>query len=220
MAINKNNSFKKWSITIFSVLFVFFAIIFCCDYWVDNFSKTHIYNSVEKLPYNKVGLLLGTSKNATFGGKNNYFEYRINAAEQLFKASKIKYLIISGDNSTDNYNEPRDMKNELIKRGIKDSLIYLDYAGFRTFDSMVRCKEVFRQDSVTVISQAFQNERAIFIAHKNGLYAVGFNAKDVGKYGGIKTKIREIFARVKVVLDVYVLKEQPKFLGEKIKVGQ
>lgn len=211
--------FKKWGAIIFVVLFVFFATIFLCDYAVDKFAKQYVYSSVADLPYNKVGLLLGTSKNATFGGVNYYFEYRIEAAEQLFKTKKIQYLIISGDNSTDNYNEPRDMKIELVNRGIADSLIILDYAGFRTFDSMVRCKEVFGQDSVTVISQAFHNERAIFIAHKNGLYAVGYNAKDVGQYGGLKTKLREVFARVKVVLDVYVLNQKPKFLGSKIEVG-
>ncbi|MES2836052.1 MAG: ElyC/SanA/YdcF family protein [Bacteroidota bacterium] len=210
---------KKWAAIVFVVLFVFFATILLCDYAVDKFAKQYVYSSVADLPYNKVGLLLGTSKNATFGGVNYYFEYRIEAAEQLFKTKKIQYLIISGDNSTDNYNEPRDMKIELVNRGIADSLIILDYAGFRTFDSMVRCKEVFGQDSVTVISQAFHNERAVFIAHKNGLYAVGYNAKDVGQYGGLKTKLREVFARVKVVLDVYILNQKPKFLGSKVEVG-
>lgn len=212
--------FKKWSLLVFAVFTVFFTVLFLCDYFIDNFSKKYLYNSVTKIPKNKVGLLLGTSKNATFGGENYYFKYRIDAAEQLFKAQKIQYLIISGDNSTKNYNEPRDMKTELIKRGIKDSLIILDFAGFRTFDSMIRCKEVFGQDSITVISQMFQNERAVFIAHKNNLYAIAYNAKDVGQYSGLKTKLREIFARVKLMLDIYVIKQKPKFLGNKIIIGK
>ncbi|MGB0177627.1 MAG: SanA/YdcF family protein, partial [Owenweeksia sp.] len=94
--------------------------------------------------------------------------------------------------------------------------IVLDYAGFRTFDSMVRAREVFGQQAFTVISQPFHNERAIFIARKFGIEAYGYNAPDVIGAGGFRTKVREVGARVKMVLDIYVLNTQPKFLGEKI----
>ena len=107
------------------------------------------------------------------------------------------------------------MKKELISAGVPDSVIFLDYAGFRTFDSMIRAKEVFGQTKFIVVSQQFHNERAIFIARKYGIEAYGYNAEDVDAYSGIKTKIRELFARVKVFIDVYTNKH-PKFLGEKI----
>ena len=109
------------------------------------------------------------------------------------------------------------MKNELIKLGIPSDKIYLDYAGFRTYDSVIRLYKIFGQNSFTIISQEFQNRRAIFIAKWLDLSAVGYNADDVDIYNGFKTKLREIFSRVKVFFDLMINK-QPKFLGEKIEI--
>ena len=162
-------------------------------------------------------MLLGTSKTLPSGYKNYYFYYRIDAAEKLYKSGKIEYIIVSGDNSRKDYNEPEDMKNELINRGIPADKIYEDFAGFRTLDSVVRAKEIFGQNSYIIISQKFHNERAVYLAQKNGIEAFGFNAKDVNKYAGIKTKIREYLARTKVFVDFFIGKE-PKFGGEKIEI--
>lgn len=133
----------------------------------------------------------------------------------MVKAGKVKYIIASGDNSTRQYNEPQEMKEDLIKAGVHPSRIYLDYAGFRTFDSIVRLHEIFGQDSVTVISQQFHNERAIYLASHEGIYAVGFNARDVNREQGMRVQTREKLARVKVFVD-YLVGEEPKFLGEKV----
>jgi SanA protein len=107
------------------------------------------------------------------------------------------------------------LKKDLIKRGIPASKIFLDYAGFRTLDSVVRCREIFGQHAVTIISQPFHNERAVFIARNKGIKAIGFNARDVNKYYGFKTQAREKLARGKMVLDL-IFNKQPRFLGEKI----
>jgi SanA protein len=122
-------------------------------------------------------------------------------------------VIVSGDNSTQYYDEASAMKKALVENGVPDSVITLDYAGFRTLDSVVRCKWVFGQSDIILVSQEFQNERALFIAEHFGINAVGFNAQDVPEGYGLKTSIREYFARVKAVLDIYVLKTQPKFPG-------
>ncbi|MCF6365036.1 MAG: YdcF family protein [Bacteroidales bacterium] len=177
--------------------------------------KKLCYNDIDEIPKNKVGLLLGTSK---YIGKslNYYYKYRIDAAVELYKKGKIKYILVSGDNSAASYNEPQTFKDDLVKRGIPAKRIYLDYAGFRTFDSVIRSKEVFGQESITFISQQFHNERAIFIAKHNGINAVGYNAKDLHGRNGLKTRIRERFARIKAILDVFILCTKPKFLGEKI----
>lgn len=135
----------------------------------------------------------------------------------MLKANKIKYLIISGDNSTQDYNEPAMMRKDLMQAGIDSTIIYLDYAGFRTFDSMVRVKEIFGQTEVTIISQKFHNERAIFIAQKEQIEAIGFNAQDVPLHADLKVKTREKLARVKVFVD-YIFQTKPKFLGEKINI--
>lgn len=195
------------------------ALLTCwANYKINSFSEPYLYNSTDSLPSCKTAVLLGTSKFMRSGTKNFFFYNRIAAAEKLFKSGKIQFIIISGDNSLSYYNEPEDMKKELLKVGIPDSVIYLDYAGFRTFDSMIRAKEIFGQTKLIVVSQQFHNERAVFIARKYGIEAYGYNAEDVDAYNGFKTKVRELFARVKVFIDVYTNK-QPKFLGEKINVG-
>ena len=201
------------SITVFVVLIL--LTINYCDRQVEAASVKNIYSDLEKIPHNHVGLLLGTGKYLAGGYINPYYKYRIDAAAQLMGAGKITYLIISGDNGRKEYNEPEMMKRDLIAAGIDSSCIYLDYAGFRTFDSMIRLQKIFSQDSVTVISQEFHNQRAIFIAKSEGITAIGYNAKDVSNQNGLRTKVREKFARVKVFLD-YLFKNEPKFLGPKV----
>jgi SanA protein len=203
-------------ITALTILFVLSTFIISEN--IFKAQKKYCYDDINEIPENNVGLLLGTSK---YIGKtlNYYYKYRIDAAVELFKRKKIKYIIVSGDNRVKNYNEPKQLKDDLIKRGIPANRIYADYAGFRTFDSVIRAKEIFGQDNITVISQQFHNERAIFIAKHKGINAVGYNARDLnGKYG-LKTRIRERFARIKAVLDIFILRTKPKFLGEKITIG-
>ena len=182
---------------------------------VTNSTKSFITDDTVNVVYNQVGLLLGTSKNLKNGNKNDFFFNRIDATVQLFKSGKIKNIIISGDNSNTNYNEPLDLKVELVRNGIPDSVIYLDYAGFRTLDAVVRAKEIFGQSSYIVISQKFHNERAVYLARKYGINAYGYNAKEVTAYKGFKTKLRELFARDKMFLDL-MFRVKPKFLGERI----
>jgi vancomycin permeability regulator SanA len=178
-------------------------------------SKPYLYTSTKEIPHNKVGLLLGTSKYVKNNFINLYFQYRIDAAVSLFEAKKIDIILVSGDNGTIYYNEPREIKNELIKRGIPAHKIYLDYAGFRTLDSVVRAKEVFGQKRFTIISQEFHNQRAVFLASRFSIKAIGFNAQSVSNRYGWKTVLREYLAKTKVFIDL-ITKKKPKFLGEKI----
>ena len=194
---------------------VLMATIYWCNFKIESETEDYVTSNPEKLPSEKVGLVLGTSKTLRNGNKNPYFFYRIDAAEELYKAGKIKYIIVSGDNSSKNYNEPEDLQNELISRGIPKTNIFLDFAGLRTLDSVVRAKEIFGQSSYLIISQRFHNERAVFLAQKKGIKAYGFSAKDVNKKAGLKTNIREYFARVKVFYDL-LLGVEPKFGGAKV----
>lgn len=203
----------KWSILTGVVLV--FAVIVCANYAVRHTAKAFIYQNIDSIPQNKAGLLLGTSKLLRSGLPNQYFQNRIQATVDLYKAGKIEVVVISGDNSRKGYNEPEDMKSELMLRGIPEDKIYLDYAGFRTLDSIVRMEKIFGQKSFTIISQKFHNQRAIYIAYAKGLQAVGYNAEDVNAYSGFKTQLREKFARVKLFLDLWTGKN-PKFLGESV----
>ena len=208
-------TYKKILLLILAAVLICLGTIIICNNIIIKKSHPFIYNDLEKLPFNKTGLILGTSRNFKGGAPNLYFDNRIQTAVALFKAKKIKYIIVSGDNSKISYNEPIMMKKALVKLGVPDSCIFLDYAGFRTFDSVIRCREIFGQNSYTIISQRFHLERAIYISHKFGIGAIGFEAKDVGWSQGFKTKIREYLARVKVFWDIHT-GEKPKFLGKKI----
>ena len=203
--------FLFWALTLL-VLFVF-----AVDAYVSRSVKKQLHDQVATVGYNKVGLVLGTSKYVGTGRVNLYYKYRINAAVQLYKSRKIDYIIVSGDNRQTNYNEPKTMMQDLVDAGVPRERIFLDYAGFRTLDSVVRCKAIFKTTDVTIISQKFHNERAVFIANKKGLNASAFNAKDPPIEIGLKVLIREKLARVKMVLDLIVNK-QPKFYGPPVEI--
>lgn len=175
------------------------------------------FNQIKDIPKNKVGLVLGTASRLVEGGVNPYYAYRIEATIALFKAGKIDFVLVSGDNGSIYYNEPNTIKKDLIKGGIPEERIFLDYAGFRTLDSVVRAKEIFGLEEVTIISQEFHNERAIYLAGHKGLKAIGFNARDISGNEAIKVHMREYFARVKVFIDL-LLNTQPRFYGEKIEI--
>ncbi len=180
-------------------------------------SRGRLFSEVAAVPPTQVGLVFGTSDRVN-GRENLYFRYRIDAAVRLWKAGKLKTLIVSGDNRSRYYNEPEKMKQALSERGIPAERIVCDYAGLRTLDSVVRAKEVFGAVSILFISQRFQNERAIYLAKANGIKAYGFNAQDVATQAGLKTQIREVGARVKMWLDVNLLNTQPIYLGEPVKL--
>lgn len=192
-----------------------FIFIAWANYSIKKESDASVSYTIADVPETKTALLLGTSKNLNNGLPNAYFYNRIQAAIDLYKSEKIKYIIVSGDNSTKDYNEPEDMLLTLMKYGIPQDRIFLDHAGFRTLDSVVRAKEIFGQTKLVIISQKFHNERAVFLAKKNGIEAYGYNAKDVNKYAGFKTNMREYLAKAKAYWDL-IFGVEPKFGGEKI----
>lgn len=210
---------KRKSKFVFKVLFLGILLVFLANYVVKKKAEGKVFSSVHNIPKNKVGLVLGTIKYLSNGNINLYYTYRLSAAIKLYKKGKIEFIIVSGDNSTESYDEPTDFKNDLIKAGVPAAKIYLDYAGFRTLDSIVRAKEIFGQHSFTVISQQFHNERAIYLAEHFNIKAVAFNAKSVSRRYGLKVQLREYLARVKVFVDI-VFKVKPKFLGKKIKIAE
>ncbi|NNE94002.1 MAG: DUF218 domain-containing protein [Verrucomicrobiales bacterium] len=204
----------------FGILFGIPLLLFFSNLAVKSSSKEQVFASMADVPERKAAVVMGCAKTLASGRRNLYFIYRINAAVALFEAGKCEYLIVSGDNSTKNYDEPTDMRDALIERGIPEERVYRDYAGFRTLDSVVRAREIFGQEDFIVVSQGFHNERAVFIAKRHGLTdVVGFNAKRVSSAGGMRTRVRESFARVKTILDVTIFGTGPKFLGEKVALG-
>src|SRR5204862_2438607 len=147
----------------------------------------------------RVALVLGTSHRSVGGGPNPFFQHRIETAAELYQLGKIDHFILSGDNSTKFYNEPLEMRRALIKKGVPDSAITLDYAGLRTLDSVVRCKMIFGQHKITIITQLFHTYRALFISDYYGIDAVVLVADEPELERTFKVRIREYFARTKAV---------------------
>lgn len=208
---------KNWRRISLFFLLVTIVVFVWSNFWVNYESKDFVKANSDELPSCKVGLLLGTSKLLKNGNQNPFFTFRINAALNLFHSGKIKHVLISGDNSTKAYNEPEDMMNELIASGIPADKISLDYAGFDTYDSVLRANKIFGQYSFIVISQRFHAERAVYIARRYGFDVWGFAAKDVATTKSFLTHVREYFARVKAYFEVK-FGVDPYFLGESIEI--
>lgn len=185
---------------------------------VERMAHDRIYSDVSSIPHNKVALLLGTNPLNRLGKPNTYFTNRIKTAASLFHAGKIDYIIASGDNHVKEYDEPTAMRDSLMAQGVPEDRIILDFAGFRTLDSVVRAKEVFGCDSITIISQEDHNARALYLAESNGIEAVAMSAP---LHAGIRVRVRlalrELLARDKMMLDIWFGK-RPHFLGEKIEI--
>lgn len=194
-----------------------FVCVLAARHLVLSTSRDRVYTELTTgiRPAN-AALVLGCAKTPPDGRGNLYFKYRVAAAAELYHAGLVRHLIVSGDNSRKDYDEPTDMKNALVARGIPAERIHCDYAGFRTLDSVVRAREIFQQERIIVVSQEFHAQRAVYLARHHGIDAIGFAAQDVTSPAGLRTRLRENLARVKAVLDVHILRTSPKFLGAPI----
>lgn len=195
------------------------AVIWASDHWVKTVAAAYCHASTDQVTATPAALVLGCSP--MIGSmKNLFFEYRMDAAAQLYQSGKARALIVSGDNGTKEYDEPTAMKEALMKRGVPEQAIYCDYAGFRTLDSVVRAQSIFGQQRFIIVSQRFHNERAVFLARRHGLEAEALDARDLTRSSGWKTHLREYLARVQAVLDVTLLQTQPKFDGPPVVISQ
>jgi SanA protein len=195
------------------------AVLLTCEGWVRSVAAAECFEQVADVPRAPVALVLGCAETLPDGRNNLYFGRRMDAAAELFRSGTVERLIVSGDNSTVSYDEPTAMKAALVARGVPEERIHCDYAGFRTFDSVVRAELVFGQRSFVVVSQRFHAERAVFLARSRGLEAWGYCAEAVGGGAGLRIRARETVARTAAVLDAHVLGTQPKFLGEPVELG-
>lgn len=212
MKPSRRRALRRW-LPLAALGFVLFVTL--CNRWIINSTDAYLYSSWALMPENDVGIVLGTSAFAEDGSPSAFFQGRIRAAAELYKLGKVKVLIVSGANPDSTYNEPRKMLQALIKAGVPPSAIKMDFAGYRTLDSMMRAQIVWGLDRFTIITQRDHSYRALFLARKIGLHPVAF-AAPLGTSGeelGRRNPVREVFARTKAVLDLIVLNTQPRFLG-------
>ena len=197
-------------VILITVVFIVFA-----NYRIVKVSSKYCYELTQNVPKTRVAVVLGTSERLANGHLNLYFKYRVEAVLQLYNSGKISKVLVSGDNSRKEYNEPESFQKALIAGGIPSDKIVLDYAGFRTLDSMIRAQKVFGLNEFVVVSQRFHNQRAVYLARHYGIKAIAYNAQDVSVYYGFRTKLREGIARCKAMIDI-VIGVDPKYLGEKV----
>ena len=203
--------FAAVGLFVLGVLVSAFAMI-AADRRVESCAAGRVFTNVEDVPAREFGLLLGTARLVKGKYRNDYFYKRIRAAADLYRAGKIRRIIVSGDNSRTDYNETGDMKRELVAEGVAPEDVLMDYAGFRTLDSVVRARNLYSASEFTVISQEFHVERAVYLADRHGIDAIGFAAEDsVVKSARVRLAIRESLARVMAVLDEEILHRKPHF---------
>ena len=200
----KKRKYITWSIVIIAVII---ALIAMCDIFIARNALGKTYDDVDSIPHRKVGLILGTSPISTWSGRRNYyFDHRIKAGADLYKAGKVDWLVVSGGdyrNTENGYDEPVAMRDSLMKQGVDSTRIILDYDGTRTFNSIAKMRDVYCQDSILIISQKYHNERALYQAKHLGIDAIAFNAKTPGRCTSWwRNRGREVLARVKLFIDV------------------
>lgn len=205
----------KTMLIVLCVVITVMVGLLAANAWVVYSSRAYVFEDINALPTNKVGLLLGTSPYTRQGNRNLLFDHRIKAAAELYHAGKVKHLLLSGANPDETYNEPRKMYQALRKAGVPDAAMTMDFAGFRTLDSMVRAKKIFGLDRFTIISQRFHDYRAVFIARHEGLDAVAFNRPQEDASQNLRTEMREFAARAVAVADLFVIFTRPRHLGER-----
>ncbi len=201
---------RRW---LFGGAIAFILVVVLSNRWVINSTDAYVFKNWALLPFNDVGLVLGTSKYLENGKPSPEFRGRIVAAAELYRNGKITHLVASGANPDATYNEPRRMQEELVKLGVPEQAITLDFAGFRTLDSIVRAQAVFGLTRFTVITQRYHSYRAVFLGRKLGMNVVAYLAPATSDGGpGMRNPPREILARTKAVLDIFFLRTQPSVL--------
>src|SRR5680860_382713 len=177
-------------------------------------TKPYIYNDSTEASQAEVALIPGA---AIFpdGTLSSIFIDRVDMSIKLYEAKKVSKILVSGDNSTVSHNEVNPVRIYLLSKGILDQDIFLDHAGFDTYSTMYRARDIFGISSVLIVTQSFHLPRAVFIARRLGMKAYGVNA-DMGHIL-FRNYVREVLADEKVVLD-FLFNRQPKYFGEKIPI--
>lgn len=218
MSLIKNKTLKVTLIAI--VVLLVSALVFVCvsNIFVVKSAEDYVLSFDEACDIGEVDCIIILGAAVTESGvMSRVLEERVSMGAKLYNAGVSTRILASGDHSRENYNEVGAMKEHLINSGIDENVIFTDHAGFDTYDSMYRARDIFQAKKVIIVTQQFHISRAVFIARSLGLEAYGV-ASDVNyRYFRPKTELREIAARTKYVFDA-IFKPKPKYLGEAIPI--
>ncbi|WP_275554853.1 outer membrane permeability protein SanA [Mixta sp. Marseille-Q2659] len=202
---------KRMTYGLIIILLLMILTALGLDRWIAWKTAPWVYDDLTSLPHRQVGVVLGTAKYYRAGVPNQYYAYRIQGALNAYNSGKVNYLLLSGDNAQQSYNEPMTMRRDLIAAGVDPADIVLDYAGFRTLDSIVRTRKVFDTNDFIIITQRFHCERALFIALHMGIQAQCYAVPSPKNM--LTVRAREVAARLGALADLYIMKREPRFLG-------
>lgn len=191
---------KRVFIGLLFIILLMMATALGLDCWISWKTAPFIYENVASLPHRQVGVVLGTAKYYRTGVINQYYLYRMQGALNAYNSGKVNYLLLSGDNALQSYNEPMTMRRDLIKAGVDPADIVLDYAGFRTLDSIVRTRKVFDTNDFIIITQRFHCERALFIALQLGIQAQCYAVPSPKNM--LSVRFREVGARLGALVNI------------------
>ncbi len=191
------------------------AVFAICAYVAHTGEKYLV--TAEKAPAVDAILILG-ARVYTDGTPSPLLQDRLDYGYTLYAAGKADRIIVSGDHGRKEYDEVNAMKNYLLKKGVPQEHIFLDHAGFNTYDSLYRAKEIFQVNTLIVCTQEFHMPRALYIARQLGLEAYGYAAPDKAAYHMAYNNFREKLAQVKAFLETDVLHRKPKYLGNVIPI--
>ena len=194
---------RKLKNIIITLTLLLLSAILYTNIKISHTTKKHIYTDIASTPHYTYAMVFGTPNLSRSGGENHFFTYRMEAVMELYSAQKIDTLILSGDHQGEEYSEIREMKQYLVNKGIPESIIKTDPEGFDTYQSVKNVSEMAGGQPFLMISQKFQLRRALFIAQHHGIYSQGFATKNVTKYFGFLTSVREHFARLTMWKDLY-----------------
>ena len=194
-------------------------IILIINYLVLSFSKEGYFNDVEKLPNIRVWLVFGASVKRNWE-PSDILKDRLIVTYNAYNKWKIKKIIVSWDNSKSNYNEPAAMKKFLIKLWVKKEDIYLDFAGFDTYDSIYRAKHIFWVKKIILFTQDFHLKRAMYISKKLWFETYWMETNLQEYLAKNYNNSREILARIKAFLDVDINGSNPKYLWEPVDMSK
>ncbi|ERL51325.1 SanA/YdcF family protein [Halomonas huangheensis] len=209
-----NTYFKRLLLVAGSLVLLLAVILVAANLWVVSSTRERIA-ALASCPPQRIGVVFGTSHWTRSGERNPHFEGRMQAAAELMRDRRLEHLLVSGDNATRYYNEPITMWRDLRERGVRTVDMTLDYAGFSTFDTLVRARDVFGVEKAVLITQAWHLPRALFIADALGIEAVGCAAPQLPADAMWLLLIREWMARVATIGDLYLWQREPRFLGPK-----
>lgn len=213
MAAKRSAWLKRAAAGTAALLVLAAGVVLAANWWLLSRTQERIEDDLLLCRAAPVGIVFGTSYWARGGGRNPHYAARLSAASRLLRLQRVQHLLLSGDNRTRYYNEPVTMWRDLRESNVRDNAMTLDYAGFSTFDTLVRAREIFAVEHALLITQDWHLPRALFIADALGIEATGCAAPTQRVAGEWRLRAREWLARVATLGDLYLWHREPYFLG-------